>query len=204
MIDIFFATKQLTISDHTTSGYEVFVDPETTITRSELLTLLDYHSHVTLRCNDIKECYAKLSQQFIEVTAAGGLVFNGDDKYLMIHRNGRYDLPKGHWEVGESIEECAVREVEEETGVKEITLGEKICETIHAYFMMGRWEIKTTHWYAMQSDDKSELTPQTEEGIDRAEWLTMGQITDLIESSFPTIQRVVAQYSSNLTPKSDS
>ncbi len=192
MTNIYFATKCLTISNKTNSDKVIRITDPSTISRDELLALIDIHPHVTLLCDDEEQCFKAVSSLFIPVVAAGGVVLNDQNQALMIHRNGRYDLPKGHWEEGETIEECAIREVMEETGVEGITLGDKICETLHAYNMHGRWELKRTHWYKMQSNFNKPLTPQNEEGIDRAEWIDQSKFETTIKESFPTIQNVIA------------
>lgn len=66
----------------------------------------------------------------------------------MIYRNGRWDLPKGHWERGETIEACALREVREETGVA-ASIRRHLCDTLHCYQLRGEWEMKRTHWFEM-------------------------------------------------------
>lgn len=192
MTDIYFATKRLTISDKANCDKTIRVTDPSTLSREELLALVDIHPHITLLCDDTERCFEAVTALFIPVVAAGGVVQNDKGQALMIHRNGRYDLPKGHWEEGETIEECAIREVMEETGVEGITLGKKICETLHAYHMHGRWELKRTHWYEMQSSFNKPLTPQNEEGIDSAEWIELSQLEATTKESFPTIQNVIA------------
>lgn len=54
----------------------------------------------------------------MKAISSGGVVFNKDKVLLLQRRNGNWVLPKGHVEEGEDIEETAVREVEEETGIK--------------------------------------------------------------------------------------
>ncbi len=54
------------------------------------------------------------------ITAAGGMVVNPKKEILFIYRNRRWDLPKGKTEKNEGIETCAIREVEEETGVRNL------------------------------------------------------------------------------------
>ncbi|MFR9577896.1 MAG: NUDIX domain-containing protein, partial [Rikenellaceae bacterium] len=133
-IDIYFATDRLTItSTPNQGGFEITPDPQLGIKRTELLSLFRLHKWVTIITSDKKETehiFKLFTSQFTMVVAAGGVVERDDEKILMIHRNGRWDLPKGHWESGETIEECAVREVEEESGVSGITLNEKICDTL--------------------------------------------------------------------------
>lgn len=195
MLEIFFTTKCLAISSTPPrEGYTIDADPTVGISREQLLPLLDRHRRVTLLCQDEAACFEAFASCYTKVEAAGGLVKNTKSEYLMIHRNGRYDLPKGHWEEGETIEECAVREVEEETGVSGIILSGKICETLHAYYMFGRWEVKRTHWYSMSSDFSAPLTPQQEEGIEAVEWCSEPKLKENLKGSFPTIQRVVAEY----------
>ncbi|MFI3248088.1 MAG: NUDIX domain-containing protein [Rikenellaceae bacterium] len=190
-IDIYFATKRLTISDSPSGNFTI---ESGFIERDYIIDILEQFKEVTIVTPNPEALYKNFAAQFTEVVAAGGVVQNDDSRLLMIHRNERWDLPKGHWEEGETIEECAIREVEEESGVGGITLGEKICETLHAYSMRGRWEIKTTHWYAMANSDKSELKPQTEEGIDRAKWCKREKIEKKLKGSFPTIKSVMGRY----------
>ncbi len=194
MIDIYFATKRLSISAEPTIGYEIEFNPSRHPDREEIILLLEHHPHVTFRYHDEQVCYQAIVALFVIVEAAGGVVRNDHDEVLMIYRHGRYDLPKGHWERGETIEECAVREVEEETGIENISLGNKVCETLHAYYMHQRWELKRTHWYAMQSSYDKPLTPQTEEGVERAEWCDINKLESLTEGSFPTIQSVLSAW----------
>ncbi len=200
-IDIYFATDRFTITTtRNLGGYELKPTPQLGVERAELLALFQNHKWVIILSNsddESREIYANFASQFTQVLAAGGVVERDDERILMIHRNGRWDLPKGHWEQGESIEECAVREVAEESGARGVTLHEKICHTLHAYYMKGRWEIKRTEWFSMISNDTTPLTPQIEEGIDRAEWLTKYEVNIAVEGSFPTIKSVIAQYVAN-------
>ena len=64
---------------------------------------------------------------------------NDRGEYLMIHRNGRWDLPKGHVEPGESTAECAVREFAEETGAVGAEVVRFLCRTLHALSLIHIW-----------------------------------------------------------------
>ena len=88
----------------------------------------------------------------------------------MIRRNERWDLPKGHREMGEEFDLCAAREAEEETGVKVTSVGRLLATTLHSYNFYGKWELKLTAWYHMRGE-ASLLVPQQEEGIICAEWI---------------------------------
>ena len=87
--------------------------------------------------------------KYLEVNAAGGLVCNEKGEFLLIRRSGLWDLPKGHQEPGEEMQFTALREVEEETGLKGLVLGNYICTTQHSYFRDDKWHLKHTWWYAM-------------------------------------------------------
>ncbi len=188
--DIYFATNRLAISELPISDITTIISANEIKSADVLCRMLNTHGNLAIITPNPTKVFELIASKFQRVTAAGGIVTNSAGDDLMIYRNGRWDLPKGHWEVGETIEECAVREVEEETGVKNITLGDKICHTTHIYKMKGRWEIKQTHWYKMHSSYSATLTPQREEGIERVAWCSKEQRTSYLPHSFPTIQHV--------------
>ena len=127
------------------------------------------------------------------ITAAGGLVFNKKNELLMIFRRGCWDLPKGKLDKGETVEECALREVQEETGLKNLQLGELIGITHHDYF--DKWTnqdvTKETHWFKMLVNDEQTLTPQTEEDIEKAEWATAETAAAHLKNSYKNIVEIV-------------
>jgi mutator protein MutT len=101
----------------------------------------------------------------LKILAAGGIVRNENGEILMQYRRGKWDLPKGKLDDNETIEECAVREVEEETGLTNIQLGALIGVTNHRYVERGLEIDKETHWFAMRVAGDQTLVPQTEEDI---------------------------------------
>lgn len=107
------------------------------------------------------------------VTAAGGLIAgqldDGDVALLLIFRREVWDLPKGKCVAGESMQECAVREVQEEVGIDELTCERPLDTTVHGYPDGDRYAVKTTHWFLMRTAERS-YTPQSEEDIERAAW----------------------------------
>ncbi|MBD1392358.1 NUDIX hydrolase [Mucilaginibacter glaciei] len=125
------------------------------------------------------------------VEAAGGLVKNEAGNYLFIYRNDKWDLPKGKIEEGEKTKVAAVREVEEECGIKVAQLGDKICKTYHMYHWKGKTVLKKTHWFAMTHKGKTKLVPQVEEGITDARWLGKEQIDLIMQNTFPSIVDVL-------------
>jgi len=111
----------------------------------------------------------------------------------MIHRLGKWDLPKGKLERGETIEEGAVREVEEECGVK-VKISDPLDETWHTYYRKKKLYIKKTYWYLMECLDDSDMCPQIEEDIEKVEWKTEKQAVKLLDKTYKNIQKVIKNY----------
>jgi 8-oxo-dGTP pyrophosphatase MutT (NUDIX family) len=124
------------------------------------------------------------------VLAGGGLVENNQGKYLFIYRNGKWDLPKGKTENNESIEETSLREVEEETGVENLSISKYLGPTYHVFSRNGKMRLKLTHWYAMTTDYTGELVPQEKEGIEKAVWLNAAEANDALKSSYANIREL--------------
>jgi 8-oxo-dGTP pyrophosphatase MutT (NUDIX family) len=129
------------------------------------------------------------------VTAAGGVVYRkgkSGGEVLLIRRNGLWDLPKGKLEGTESIEDCAVREVEEETGMEGLSIRSFLCDTYHEYVRDGITYGKTTHWYLMAADkQRADLTPQVEEGITKVEWVDPGEAYNRVH--FSNLKQVLSK-----------
>ena len=136
------------------------------------------------------------------IIAAGGLVFNDRNELLMIYRRGFWDLPKGKLDPGESIEACAIREVEEETGLKEIELGKFISITLHEYFdtYLKEEVIKESHWYHMTVKGEPSLIPQTEEDISQIKWVDSMALPDYLKNTYSTIIEIIKLFSSSQLP----
>ena len=115
-----------------------------------------------------------LKKKFKVVEAAGGVV-EKNGKFLMIYRRKVWDLPKGKLDKGESIRECAVREVEEETGVK-VRIDKKVDAVWHTYIDRKKYILKKTHWFAMHCVDDKKMAPQKDEGIKKVEWMDMEEV----------------------------
>ncbi|HMB92828.1 MAG TPA: NUDIX hydrolase [Rhodothermales bacterium] len=107
------------------------------------------------------------------VEAAGGYVVRAGKEgpeVLLIFRRGRWDLPKGKLEKGETLEECGLREVREEVGIEHLRLLEPLGTTIHGYVQKKKYRVKTTHWYLMQTPE-TEFTPEADEDIEEVRWM---------------------------------
>lgn len=145
---------------------------------------------VCIPSEDVESTYKRICGEFYEVNAAGGLVQNRRGDYLLIKRNGLWDLPKGHQEPGEDIKTCAVREVEEETGLGELEVRSLICVTDHIYYRNEKWHLKHTWWYDMLYTTPVELIPQTEEDITKAAWVAKSSLPSYIIHTYPSIAEV--------------
>jgi 8-oxo-dGTP pyrophosphatase MutT (NUDIX family) len=130
----------------------------------------------------------------VKIIAGGGIVENEDGEILFQYRRGKWDLPKGKLDEGETIEECAVREVEEETGLQNIQLGKLIGITHHHYNENGKEVEKETHWFAMKVSGEQKLTPQLEEDILELRWVAPGEVEEYFKNTFHNIVEIVTRY----------
>jgi 8-oxo-dGTP pyrophosphatase MutT (NUDIX family) len=128
-----------------------------------------------------------------KIIAGGGLVLNDEGGLLMIFRRGKWDLPKGKLDPGETIEQCAVREVIEETGLKKVEHGELIGITYHAYFdpYLKEDVTKESHWYAMRARGEQMLVPQTEEDITEIKWVSGDDLAKCLENSYANVVEII-------------
>ena len=137
---------------------------------------------------DEKEMMKKLKTKIPVEKAGGGLVYNENNEVLFIFRNKKWDLPKGGTEKGEDIEQTAIREVEEETGVSGLKITKKLDKTYHIFKRNGQYKLKITHWFEMQTTCKDKLVAQANEGIEKAEWKSPKEIKSCLLNSYENIK----------------
>ena len=136
-----------------------------------------------------EKLWALFLQLFKIIEAAGGIVkHNQTGKYLFIYRNNKWDLPKGRIEKNEPVRDAALREVEEETGVTGISIERPLSTTFHVFNRKGKYRLKKTFWYAMQTDFTGETTPQFEEGIQEATWKSAKEVPLLFDNAYANIR----------------
>lgn len=156
----------------------------------EMVESSDSLHRVFVPTSDTEGTYRGICAEFTEVNAGGGLVSNRRGDYLLISRNGLWDLPKGHQDPGEPIETTALREVCEETGIRDLVLRDLICITDHCYRRGGIWHLKHTWWYDMLYTDPTDLTPQKEEDISKAAWVAKSSLPPFLRNTYPSIAEV--------------
>ena len=137
---------------------------------------------------DEKEIMKVLKTKSPVNKAGGGLVYNKNGDVLFIFRNGKWDLPKGGTDKGEEIEDTAMREVEEETGVNGLSISKKLQKTYHIFKRNGVYKLKITHWFEMQSTYDGIPFGQAEEGIEKVEWKNPEQIKEALKNSYENIK----------------
>ena len=195
---VYFADKAVVFTAKTPGEgwYAVTPAPDGGISRAKVTKILESYNKAAVVTPDPGAAFGAFAAEFALIEAAGGVVVNDCGQWLMIRRNGRWDLPKGHLECGERIEECAAREIEEETGVRAGVV-RPLCDTLHAYYFpkTERWELKRTHWYELHTASCARLVPQAEEGIEQVVWCTPAEVTRNLRDAFPTIRCVVAESS---------
>lgn len=150
----------------------------------------DTLQRVYIPTEDVEDTYHRICSEFLEVNAAGGLVSNKRGDFLLIRRNGLWDLPKGHQDPGEDISTTALREVREETGIDQLESRGLICITDHCYRRNDIWHLKHTWWYDMLYTDPTDLTPQTEEDISKAAWVAKSSLPPYLLNTYPSILEV--------------
>ena len=127
------------------------------------------------------------------IKAGGGVVKNNNDQILFIYRLKKWDLPKGKLDKGETISDCAKREVEEETKVK-VNLKQKIISTWHTYTRNKKFILKKTTWFKMDCVDDSKMKPQKKEKIEKVEWMNNSTIKEILLNSYKTLNHVMTEY----------
>lgn len=158
------------------------------------------NSDVVLFHKDVDKMMEEVCSFFLCIEAAGGVVRNNANEILLIHRRGFWDLPKGKIETNESIEEAAIREVEEETGLTNVSIEKSISfknlknkATYHSYYIGDKLAFKISYWFEMKSMHDTALIPQTEEDIEQAIWVKNENIPSYFNNMYASIIDVLKE-----------
>jgi len=152
------------------------------LTRINKLYIL--HEDILMVFEEFKAC-------FKVIEAGGGVVFNKQGEFLVIFRNGYWDLPKGKLESGENFQQGAEREVKEETGLAGIQLIEPLISTYHTYILKGEKILKKTKWFEMKYEKEADPVLQAKEGITDYRWVMPGKTGFIRENSYASILDVL-------------
>lgn len=143
-----------------------------------------YHS-------DLAALKKAVFHKFEVIQAGGGLVLNENKDVLMMFRRGFWDLPKGKLDEGETLENCALREVQEETGLRTLQLIKALTATYHTYEQGTHHILKESHWFLMEATSSETLIPQTEEDITEIKWVPQSELPQYKENTYPSIMEVL-------------
>lgn len=197
MYKVFVNEKKLSISKYPQDiekklRYEGFATLEIAIDLLENTSCPE----INIYGENIEEIWANFKHLFTVIEAAGGVVTNDKNEILLIRRLGKWDLAKGKIEKEESLGQAALREIEEETGLKELILEEFLNTTFHIYTERnGEKILKATHWFKVNYKGNSTPIPQTEEGISAVSWKTKEQIIEeVFPMTFQNIKLILNQY----------
>jgi 8-oxo-dGTP pyrophosphatase MutT (NUDIX family) len=200
-LKIYFGSKPLFLCDEISAEIEPFVHHDDAVLIDEFSSHAvnamlhemheeKVHAGVFLH-NNIEELKKAVWKKFTVILAAGGLVLDKQHRILFIFRRGKWDLPKGKLEEGEDLATCAVREVEEETGLKQVKLSKQLLTTYHVYTEWGKQVLKESYWYEMKGDSSQPLIPQQEEDINEIRWAKAKDLDTILSNTFPSIVDVV-------------
>lgn len=203
-IKIYFNDKPLFHCDNIDETIEPYVHHDDAVFIDELnshtvksmiheMQLEKIHAGVFFH-DDLDALKKAFYKKFTIIQAGGGLVLNEKNEILLIFRKGKWDLPKGKLDNGETISACAIREVEEETGLKNVKLIEPLIITYHTYHEGSRFILKESHWYTMKVSGNQTLTPQTEEDILEVKWITKEEAKQYFPECYPSVVDVLEKY----------
>ncbi|MBK6397748.1 MAG: NUDIX domain-containing protein [Bacteroidetes bacterium] len=173
------------------TGYAILNDESSTIDKAIKLLESGKEIGVVYFSESPDESWKRFISKYILIEAAGGLVKNKEGKFLFIFRNGKWDLPKGKAEYDETPEMTALREVEEECGLKNLKIEKVLTKTFHTYKEKGKLILKKTHWYLMTIEEDQKLIPQTEEGITEVKWVAENRIErEVLVNTYASIKGI--------------
>lgn len=185
-------TNSVQIEGETVKSYAESIEPHLTrVKDGECL-------HVV--CDDVESVFKSAIKGLKWMDAAGGIV-ESEEHFLVIERHGLWDIPKGKVEKGESLDEAAIREVEEECGIDQPSLGKHLLDTYHVFPRKKKLILKRTAWYHMTLKERVKLTPQIEEGISKVEWLTRNELDGIRSNTFGSIIELLDRFDTFLAER---
>ena len=199
---IYFNNKPLFVTSEITKELEEYLHHEDTVFIDDFnlhtvkamiheMEMTKIHAGVFLH-EDVEAVMKTFKKKLKLIVAAGGLVYTPDHEFLLIFRHGKWDLPKGKLDNKEPLEDCATREVFEETGLEKIRIDQPLTITYHTYHQEGKHILKESHWFLMKASQKQTVfTPQVAEGITECEWVAIENLASYMDNTHASILDVV-------------
>ena len=193
MQKIFVGNKPIILTtqvEKETDFKNLFID---SVSIEKILSVLkkDKYKAVHLVGSDLDRMLKTFLKFLPNVVAAGGKVLNASQRILFIFRNGKWDLPKGKSESNETIDKTALREVEEETGVKGLSITKPLEITYHIFRRNNQHQIKKTYWFEMFSEYDGDLKPQLDEGITKVKWIGPKKLKKVKKNIYSNIESLI-------------
>ena len=197
MYKVFLGKKCILISEKELKGIEknariISFQSAEQLHREYKLFASSYKMKKLIIVGDEKRIWKVFRSLFGYIEAAGGVVKNEKGNLLMIYRNNHWDIPKGKMEKGETPDQTALREVEEECGVKQLKIIRPLTMTHHIFNQEKNQWIKRTYWYEMSCKDSAKPTPQAIEGIEEAKWMSVESVKKVSAKIYPSLREVLA------------
>lgn len=147
---------------------------------------------LNILCNHPETTFSNFLQSLFLIEAAGGMITNEKNEWLLIKRSGVWDLPKGKIDPGETSNIAAIREVREETGIESVSIIKELSPSYHIYPLDHEWVFKKTYWFLMLGS-KGRLKPQKEEKISEAVWMNEASVKKLAPGMYPSLLHVIRE-----------
>ncbi len=178
------------------AGIECHSDSERLFSKYSFMELTE---NLDVVCSDPEKIWKSFCEKLTKIPAAGGLLNNSKSEILFISRFGRWDLPKGKIEDGESIEQAAIREVEEECGLRNVKIKKQLNSTFHLYFSPyinsdDNLVLKETFWFEMVYNGNEEPTPQTSEHIEKVRWFAKNDLKEVYDTTYNNLIELLDNY----------
>lgn len=191
MYKVFVKENPIILTDSKLNLNGMIMIPFESFEMEKIISLLnqDLLKGIYLYHADLEWMWKKFQSNFKVIEAAGGLVINNQNEVLMIYRFDKWDLPKGKIENGETIEMTALREVEEECGVKNLEIIRSLSNTYHIYSEKNNvLVLKISHWFEMKNYSAEKLIPQLNEGITMVKYINKNQLNDILDFTYSNIK----------------
>ena len=197
MYKVFFNDRKLFLTDNFARHFQVnyglfykYQDVEDLKELVQLYSKLTRIESLYIFHHNMEELRENFRTCFTTIDAAGGLIRNQKGEFLLIHRRGRWDLPKGKLFKGEGFEAAAIREVEEECGITGVEVIQPLLSTYHTYPLKNDMALKRTTWFEMVYKGKDKPRPQAAEDITEIRWVVASNLEIYLQHCFPAIRDV--------------